>query len=190
MTCRSLIIAALPASPRSAAGRPARQRRKGSCGGAAVRSPARSFAERARGLRAASAAPGTTGPRVAMREGRRGRVGGRKVAGAAAARPAACGHELLDDAVLEGMEGDDGEPPAGPQDALGAVQRAHQFAEFVVDGDAQGLERRASRDGCRPVPGGSARRRVGELRASSRTAPGAARSTMARATARARRSSP
>ena len=39
------------------------------------------------------------------------------------------------------MEGDDGEPPARRQHALGRLQRALQLAELVVDGDAQGLER-------------------------------------------------
>ena len=49
----TLIIAGLPASPRCAAARPASSARSsGSCAGASVRSPARSFAERARGLRA------------------------------------------------------------------------------------------------------------------------------------------
>ena len=38
------------------------------------------------------------------------------------------------------MEGHDDEPPAGLQDALGRVQRAHELAELVVDGDAQRLE--------------------------------------------------
>ena len=50
-------------------------------------------------------------------------------------------HELLDDAVFERMEGDDREPSARPQDALGGVQRQHKLAQFVVDGDAQRLER-------------------------------------------------
>src|SRR5829696_8105994 len=39
-----------------------------SCAGASVRSPARSFADRARGLRAASASPGAIGPFVTARK--------------------------------------------------------------------------------------------------------------------------
>ena len=38
------------------------------------------------------------------------------------------------------MEGDDGQPPAGPEHPLGGVQRPRQFAELVVDGDAERLE--------------------------------------------------
>ena len=38
------------------------------------------------------------------------------------------------------MEGHDGEPPAAAQHALGRVERAHEFAELVVDRDAQRLE--------------------------------------------------
>ena len=113
---------------------------KGSCGGASVRAPARSFAERARGLRAISCSLGPTGPRVIGIEGRFGRGCGRQVARACRRAAGARGEELLHDAVFEGMERHDDEPPAGLQDALGRMQRAHEFAELVVDGDAQGLE--------------------------------------------------
>ena len=52
----------------------------------------------------------------------------------------AVGDEALDDAVLQRMEGDDGQPAAGLQRALGGKQRPGKLAELVVDEDAQRLE--------------------------------------------------
>src|SRR5688572_9563016 len=52
----------------------------------------------------------------------------------------AIGEELLDDAVFERMKGDDDKPPAGLQYRFRRKQRLRQFAELVVDEDAQGLE--------------------------------------------------
>ncbi len=48
--------------------------------------------------------------------------------------------ELLDDAILERMEGDDHQTTAGLQHPLGRNQRRFQFAELVVHRDAQRLE--------------------------------------------------
>ena len=111
------------------------------CGGASVRSAARSFAERARGL---------AGDLVARR-----RTSGRLVStlklGAAwrdfrlmpraAAAVRAIGEERLDDAVFQRMERHDDEPAAGLEHALGGEQRLLQFVELFVDEDAQRLER-------------------------------------------------
>ena len=87
-----------------------------------MRSPARSLAERARGLAAISASSGATGRLVSRRK-----VGGRRLDLRQMARhadgAAALGEERLDDAVFERMEGHDHEPPAGLQDALGGRER-------------------------------------------------------------------
>ena len=55
-------------------------------------------------------------------------------------RAAARAQESLDPAVLERMEGDDGEPAARRQQPLGGGQAAVELAELVVDRDAQRLE--------------------------------------------------
>ena len=74
-------------------------------GAASVRSAARSFAERARGLAAISASSGVSGRRVSARK-----VGGGATTSGwwreAGRRAAAFGEKFLDDAVLERMEGD------------------------------------------------------------------------------------
>jgi hypothetical protein len=62
------------------------------------------------------------------------------MARAAGGAAGADGEELLHDPVLERMKRHDREPPAGAQHALGGVERAHELAELVVDGDAQALE--------------------------------------------------
>ena len=49
--------------------------------------------------------------------------------------------KCLYDTVFERMKGDDGEPPAGLEHRLGAAQARRQFAQFVVDEDAQRLKR-------------------------------------------------
>ena len=54
---------------------------------------------------------------------------------------AALGQEILDDAVFQRMEGDDDEPAAWLQHALGGRERFMQLVEFFVDEDAQRLER-------------------------------------------------
>ena len=113
---------------------------KGSCGGVSVRAPARSLAERARGLRAISCSLGADRPACDRIERRLGRGCGRQMARACRRAAGAGGEELLHDAVFERMERHDDETPAGLQDALGRMQRAHEFAELVVDGDAQPLE--------------------------------------------------
>src|SRR5579885_152805 len=48
--------------------------------------------------------------------------------------------EAFDDAILQGMEADDGEPPAGRQQVQRLRQHLLQMLEFVIDGDAQCLE--------------------------------------------------
>ena len=48
--------------------------------------------------------------------------------------------ELLDDAVLQRMEGDDHEPPAWGQSSFGGFERRRQFLQFMIYGDAQCLE--------------------------------------------------
>ncbi len=57
--------------------------------------------------------------------------------GGAAALP----QEALDPGVFERMEGHHGEPAARHQHPLGRGQTAIQFAQFVVDRDAQRLKR-------------------------------------------------
>ena len=103
-----------------------------------VRIAARSLAERARGLAAISASVGATAP-PRLVEGRGPRLRLRQVARAGRIA-GAVGDEALDDAVLERMEGDHGQPAAGLQHALGRKQRPRQLAELVVDEDAQRLE--------------------------------------------------
>src|SRR5690242_9273083 len=48
--------------------------------------------------------------------------------------------EALDDAILQGMEADDGEPAAGSEQVQRGGKRGLQTAQLVVDGDAQSLE--------------------------------------------------
>ena len=106
--------------------------------GLSVRTAALSLAERARGLTAISASEAAIAPPALS-----------KVAGMAAGfrqmprlrlLAGAVGDEALDDAVLERMEGDDGEPAAWLQHALGGEQCAGELAELVIDEDAQRLE--------------------------------------------------
>src|SRR5438093_6923534 len=49
-------------------------------------------------------------------------------------------HELLHDAVLERVEGDDREPATGSKDPERGREAFLDVLELVVDGDAQGLE--------------------------------------------------
>ena len=72
--------------------------------------------------------------------------------------------EPLDDAILERVEGDDGETSPGLQRALGGKQRAGQFAELVVDEDAQRLEdARRGMDLVLRMAAHEARDRIGEV---------------------------
>src|SRR5579884_2089331 len=48
--------------------------------------------------------------------------------------------EALDDAILQGVEADDDEAPAGPEQLHRRGERHLEAAELVVDGDAQRLE--------------------------------------------------
>ncbi len=81
------------------------------------------------------------------------------------------GDEALDDAVLQRMEGDDGEPAARLQRALGRKQRAREFAEFVVDEDAQRLEdARRRMDPVLRIAADSVLDRLGEIARACRTA--------------------
>ncbi len=162
---------------------------KGSCGGVSVRAPARSLAERARGFRAISCSLGPDRPSVmASNVAVRARL--RSADGASRRRAAgARGEELLHDAVFERMERHDDEAPAGLQDALRRMQRAHEFAELVVDGDAQPLEHARRRMNAAGLLADGDATRSASWRVVSK-AGAAASSMMARATARARRSSP
>ena len=130
----------------------------GGMGGAAVRMPARSLAERARGLRARLL---VAGAEVALE----GKLEGglrplhriRQVARARRQLAAARGEEALDDPVFQRMEGDDDEAAAGPQQPLGRMQRLDQFVEFAVHMDAQRLEGAGGgMDLVRPRPAGGA----------------------------------
>ena len=49
-------------------------------------------------------------------------------------------HEVLDDAVFEGMIADHYQPPAAMQKVPGGSQSGLQFFQFVIDGDAQRLK--------------------------------------------------
>ena len=154
----------------------------------ALRSAARSLAERARGLRAISSASAMTGRLVSTRKVGAGRLTFGRVARAGAGF-AAAGKERLDDAVLERMERHRHQPALRLEDALGGLQRRDQFAQFVVDENAQGLKRARGR---MDIAG---RERTTEATMSASAAVvriGAAPRalTMARATAREWRSSP
>ena len=106
--------------------------------GLSVRIAALSLAERARGLAAISPSEAAIAPPDLL-EGRRNGLGFRQMP-RLRLLAGAVGDEALDDAVLERMEGDDGEPAAGLQRPLGGKQRAGELAELVIDEDAQRLE--------------------------------------------------
>ena len=48
--------------------------------------------------------------------------------------------EVLDDAVFQGMEGDDHQSAVGRQSAFRSAEGMFQLFQFVVDGDAERLE--------------------------------------------------
>jgi hypothetical protein len=95
-------------------------------------------------------------------------------------------HEALDAAVLQGVEADDAQSPAGLQQIEGLLERPVERAEFVVDEDADGLEaagrgvlaRLAARDRAGDhggEPAGGADRGLGACHADGpRNAPGVA----------------
>jgi hypothetical protein len=113
--------------------------------GAVVRTAARSFDERARGLTASSASPGAMALdeiswKLAGAPGDRRRV----------ARPArraarALGQEILDDAVFQRMEGHHRQATARLQHPLGGHETGLQLIQLGVDRDAQSLERAGGR---------------------------------------------
>ena len=106
--------------------------------GLSVRTAALSLAERARGLIGDLAVRG--GDRAArLVEGRGDGFGFRQMP-RLRLLAGAVGDEALDDAVLERMEGDDGEPAARLQRPLGGKQRTGELAELIIDEDAQRLE--------------------------------------------------
>ena len=112
----------------------------GSCAGASVRSAARSFAERARGFRAASASLAATGPFVTATKlgaaaSPRGRWRERP-----GARPVRTARNCFTIRSSSEWKVTTASRPPGLQHALGRVERAHELAELVVDGDAQPLE--------------------------------------------------
>ena len=51
------------------------------------------------------------------------------------------GDELLHDPVFQRVERDNDQPPAGLECALGCKECTGEFAQFVIDEDAQALER-------------------------------------------------
>ena len=109
------------------------------------------------------------------------------VARARRRRAAAFAQEALDDAVFETVEGDDGEPAAGLQRALGRFEPLLQLVEFGVQMDADRLEGAGRRVALLARAEASARRTIAASSAVRSTGRAA---TMARAIARARGSSP
>ena len=114
------------------------------CAGAAVRSAARSLADRARGLAATSASSGVTGRLV-----RTAKLGATCASAGQVPRPAAglaaLDQEILDDAVFQRMKRHHGEPAARLQHALRRRQRELEFVEFFVDENPQRLKRAGGR---------------------------------------------
>jgi hypothetical protein len=89
--------------------------------GASVRTALRSRAERARGFAASSRSDGETGLATRSNVGSRGSTHG-TVARTGRRSAAAFAEEALDDPVLEAVEGDDRQPAAGLQRALGGAR--------------------------------------------------------------------
>ena len=125
-------------------------------------------------MREISCSPAPIGPRVIASNVGSGDGVRRHMARAARRAAGASGEELLHDAVFERMERHDHEASAGLQHALGRMQRAHQFAELVVDGDAQALEHARRRMNAARLLPDERRDEIGELLAWSRTAAGGA----------------
>ena len=112
-----------------------------------MRSAARSFAERERGLSAISASSGVSGRRVSTRK-----VGGGASSSGWWREPDRCAaaldQEAFDNAILERMERHHGEPARRFQSALGGNKRARYLAELVIDENAQRLEGAGGRMDC------------------------------------------
>ena len=164
MASRTTFTRVTPPPPHSRAASPP-------AAGARVRAATRITALRARGLRATSASDGFTArptsesgaPGSAV--GANGQPGERGVAGVRLRR---AGQELLDDAVLERVEADDGHPCVRGQRRHDGGQRLRDFRQFAVHENPKGLEGprgriltpitpRARADGlrheCRQLPG-------------------------------------
>ena len=106
---------------------------------ASVRSAARSFAERARGLAATSLSSATIGRLVRMRNV----VAACTACGAwreAALRRPRDTEESLDDTVLERVERHDHKPATGTEHLFGGPQRRDELVELLVHENAQRLK--------------------------------------------------
>ncbi len=74
------------------------------------------------------------------------------------------GHEALDDAVLQRMEGDDHQAAARGEHPLGRRQRLGQLVELAIDEDAERLKgSRRRMDFTGPAPADRAGNDVGKL---------------------------
>ena len=116
--------------------------RSRACGGASVRSPALRRAERARGFSLISSFDGDNGRRLRSRKlgkkfdppfsgkWREPRGGGH----------AARGEKALGDAVLQRMEGDDGEPALRLEQMLGGAQAPRELEKLLIEIEAERLE--------------------------------------------------
>ena len=105
-----------------------------------VRTALRSRAERARGFAASSRSVGETGLATRSNVGSSGSTMHGTVARAGRRSSAAFAEEALHDPVLEAVKGDDGEPAAGLQRALGGGQPLLELVELGVQMDADRLE--------------------------------------------------
>ena len=151
----------------------------------AVRSAARSWAERARGLAAISSASGDDGLRREQAKAWRHRT--RRAADGARPPRRGCGRPetLLTMRSSSEWNEIDHQAPAGRKHALGRGQRVGEFLQLLVHEHAQRLERARRRmDVARPRPH-DPRQRYRRAPAWSGSAPPAAAPTIARATARA-----
>ena len=129
-------------------------------GGAEVRSAARSRAERARGLRAISSASGRTARRPSRRKlGGGAAAGGGHMARHRRPRRCAARRNDFDPSVLERVKRNHRETAARHQQPLGGGQSAVQFAQFIVDRDAQRLKGAGRRVEPRFAASGSRRAR-------------------------------
>ncbi len=159
-----------------------------SCAAASLRSAARSLAERARGLRASLVGVGDDRALGEHAEARLRRVCARGVT-RAGARVAAPGEKGFNDAVFQRMERDRHQAAAGFEDCLGCGEAGDEFAQLVIDENAQRLERARRRMNIVRPHAHRGGNDVGERRR-GRDRRLRARLTMARATARECRSSP
>ena len=164
--------------------------RRGGQGGAAVRSAARSRADRARGLRATSSGRGLSARRRSSRKLGAGRRSGDGLMARSARRGAAAPpQKILDPPIFERMERHDCEPAARHQQPLGRAEPAIELAELVVDRDAQRLKGAGRRIEAR-LGSGTAARTIWASSRVRRIGAAAGAATIARAIRRAKRSSP